>query len=190
MNNQTNLHLGCGNVRIPNFLNIDILKTDAVDLVEDIRFLHSFQENSIDCIYACHVLEHFSRKEYLDILSRWFDLLKPNGVLRLSVPDLQEWFNYYNESGDFDIVVGALYGAQKDEFDYHKMGWTKKTLIRDLKKVGFSKTQEYDWRKTSHSQFKDWSRDYAPYHDKNGKELPDEVWFKGRLVSLNMEAIK
>ena len=185
-----NLHLGCGNVRIPEFINIDVIKTEAVDLVEDIRYLKSFKESTVDCIYACHVLEHFSRKEYNAILEKWFKLLKMGGILRISVPDLEAWFDYYKKNNDIDIVIGALYGGQKDEFDYHKMGWTKKTLTRDLKKAGFSKIQEYDWRKTTHSQFKDWSRDYAPYHDAEGKELPDEVWFNGTFVSLNLEAIK
>ena len=77
------------------FLNIDILKSDAVDIVDDIRNLKNFEERTIDTIYACHVLEHFSRKEYFSVLERWYNLLKPGGVLRLSVPDLEQWFNYY-----------------------------------------------------------------------------------------------
>jgi hypothetical protein len=49
---------------------------------------------------------------------------------------------------------------------------------------------KYDWQQTEHSHIRDWSCDYLPRHDKNENELSDDEWFKGKLVSLNVEAIK
>ena len=68
------LHLGCGNIRLTGFCNVDILTTSAVDVVSDISKLENFSDNSIELIYACHVLEHFSHDEAVDVLQRWFDV--------------------------------------------------------------------------------------------------------------------
>ena len=81
------LHLGCGHIRIPGFLNVDILDSSAVDLQDDISKLNKVPDNSVDLIYACHVLEHFSHVEALAVLKRWHEVLKPGGELRISVPD-------------------------------------------------------------------------------------------------------
>ena len=50
--------------------------------------------------------------------------------------------------------------------------------------------KKYDYSKTEHSYIRDWARDYLPYHDKDGNELPDKEWIKGTLISLNVECIK
>jgi predicted SAM-dependent methyltransferase len=191
MEEKIKLHLGCGKVNLGGFINIDLLPNEGVDVVEDIRTLKSFTEESVDLIYACHVLEHISRHEYKKVLKRWYSLLRPNGVLRLSGrPNLREWFKYYFETGDFKTLLSALYGGQENKYNYHYMGWVEETLREDLLEAGFTNIKKYDWQTTEHSNIKDWSRDYLPYCDEEGNMLLDEEWFKGRFVNLNVEAIK
>ena len=184
------LHLGCADRILDGFINIDMLPLEGVDLIENVETLESFQDSSIDLIYASHVLEHISRKRYKDVLKRWYDLLNSGGVLRLSVPDLKKWFEYYFESGDFRVLLSALYGGQKDKYDYHCMGWDEKTLSEDLLEVGFKTVKKYKWQDTEHSHVRDWSCDYLPYHNCDGAQLSDNEWFKGKFVSLNIEATK
>ncbi len=43
---------------------------------------------SIDGFYASHVLEHMSRKDCIDLLKRVRGWLKPAGILRVVLPDL------------------------------------------------------------------------------------------------------
>ena len=57
------LHLGCGSKRIEGFTNIDIRYLPGVDEINHVRFLRNYKNNSVDLIYACHVLEHFGRWE-------------------------------------------------------------------------------------------------------------------------------
>ena len=184
------LHLGCGNKRIEGYTNIDMVETSAVDLVADIRHLHDYDEESVDIIYACHVLEHISRNEYKKVLRRWLQVLKPGGILRISIPDLEKWFLYCLRTDNFRLILGALYGEQDNIYNLHKMGWTEKTIKEDLLEVGFTKVNNYDWKSTEHSDIKDWSRDYLPYCDVDGKQLDDEEWYKGEFVNANIEAKK
>ena len=192
------LHLGCGDVKIDGYVNIDIrsypiYRTQSPippDVIDDITQLRQFKRNSISVIYVCHTLEHLTRFNYNIALKRWFELLKKDGILRISVPDLENLCQYYVETGDLNSIRGSLYGGQDYKENFHYWGWDFNELSKDLKQVGFKKIQRYDWQKTEHSQVRDWSCDYVPRHDSNGNELKDEEWFKGTLVSLNVEAIK
>ena len=58
--------------------------------VGDIVFGLSLPDNCADAVYASHVLEHLPRNDILRALANTFRLLKPGGVFRLVVPDL-EW---------------------------------------------------------------------------------------------------
>lgn len=174
------LHLGCGTKRIEGFINIDIRSMDSVDVVEDIKELKSFKDNTVSLIYASHVLEHFGRKEYKLILTRWYDLLKDAGTLRLCVPDLEQVFNHYAKFKDIEILRGFLYGGQTYDQNYHYCGWDFASLSKDLKEIGFKSVQRYNWRDTEHSSIDDFSQSYLPHMEKN----------TGMLMSLNLEAIK
>ena len=73
------LHLGCGLKKIEGYVNIDIRPDVNPDIIDDIYKLNKIPNNSVDVIYACHVLEHFGRHEYLNVLKRWFEILKEGG---------------------------------------------------------------------------------------------------------------
>lgn len=45
--NKIKLHLGCGNVRIDGFINIDVNYLPNVDVVDNVRHLRKFKENSV-----------------------------------------------------------------------------------------------------------------------------------------------
>ena len=86
------LHLGCGTKIIDGYVNVDIRQELNCDIVDDIKTLTTFQNNVAEEIYACHVLEHFSRHEYKEVLTRWFEVLKKGGILKISVPNLEKVF--------------------------------------------------------------------------------------------------
>lgn len=174
------LHLGCGNKKIKDYINIDIRKEVNPDLIEDISKLETFCENSVDIIYVSHVLEHFSRHEYKKVLSRWYDILKKDGILRISVPDFESINEYYNNTKDLSKLIGLLYGGQNYKENYHYYVWDFKTLEKDLKSVNFKKVIKFNWRETEHFQVDDFSQSYLPHMDK----------INGKLMSLNVEAIK
>lgn len=143
------LHLGCGNIHLPGFCNVDILMTHAVDVVSDISKLDKFADNSIELIYACHVLEHFSHEDAINVLHRWFEVLKPGGELRISVPDIDRIVKIYHENWQhFQTAgnspwIGLLYGGQGDPYDFHKTGFNYCWMRHLLEDIGYVEVVEY-----------------------------------------------
>jgi predicted SAM-dependent methyltransferase len=176
------LHLGCGKKYIEGFKHVDLQDFNHIDYKTSVNDLYFAKDDSVELIYAAHILEHFGRNEYKNILREWFRVLKPNGVLRMSVPSFNAIIKYYTQKDDnLEVLLGLLVGGQKDgEFDYHNMVFDKKLLVRVLQEIGFTDVTEYDWRNTHHHHVDDFSQAYLPHMDKES----------GMLMSLNIEAIK
>ncbi len=177
------LHLGCGNKHIEGFYHVDALAYDHVDHVGPVDRLPQIDDNTVDLIYACHVLEHFGRNEFRRVLKEWFRVLRPGGVLRLAVPDFAAVARIYVR-GDLEHgiedVVGLCVGGQRDEYDFHKMIFDADLLTRVLRETGFAEIRPWDWRQTEHADLDDYSQAYLPHMDKE----------HGTLMSLNLEASK
>jgi predicted SAM-dependent methyltransferase len=177
------LHLGCGTRYIPEFTHIDIAPAPHVDHVADIRHLDFIADNSVETIYACHVLEHFGRFEYMDVLREWNRVLRPGGILRLSVPDFAVCAEVYYEQGLADGLtglIGLICGGQRDSHDFHKMIFDRELLTKNLISTGFRDVRAWDWRTTEHAHIDDFSQAYIPHMEK----------VTGRQMSLNLEGIK
>ena len=173
------LHLGCGTKHLKDYINIDIRYLPGVDEVNNIRFLRNYKDNSVDEIYACHVLEHFGRWEYKDVLKRWFEILKPGGQLRLAIPNFNSICLYYTKTGDLKSLIGLIYGGQDYDENYHYITFDFNSLNNDLSTIGFKTIREYNYKTTEHAHIDDFSKAYLPHMDENGI-----------LMSLNIEAIK
>ena len=175
---------------------MDIDPANEPDVVADCFYPYpaAREWKNVELIYACHVLEHCCRVNVVEVLGNWLEILKPGGILRLAVPDLSAVFkryardsHYHNKTEDLTELLGFLYGGQRNEHDYHKMGWDEATLTRDLKAVGFSEVRRWDWRTTEHAGVDDYSQSYLP-HLKDCKSR--EEYEQGLHVSLNLEAVK
>jgi predicted SAM-dependent methyltransferase len=149
----------------------------------NVRELSQFESNSVELIYASHVIEYFDRFEVIDLLNEWKRILKPYGVLRLAVPNYAVLSKLYL-SGQVNIesVLGPLYGRMQmgDKVIYHKTAYDFLSLKKLLHDIGFYNVMLYDWRKTEHAEFDDHSQAYFPHMDKSN----------GTLISLNVECIK
>jgi predicted SAM-dependent methyltransferase len=174
------LHVGCGNVILPGWTNLDIEKLPGVNVVDDITTLTKIPDNSCDIIYASHVLEHVGRDEFENVIRVWNQKLKNNGTLRIAVPDFEKIITWYQKTKQIIDIVGLVSGGQKTKYDYHKMIYDKKRLTEILLDMGFQDIKEWDWRQTDHSKFDDYSQCYLPHMDKDN----------GLLMSLNLEATK
>jgi predicted SAM-dependent methyltransferase len=83
------LNLGCGNRFHPDWVNVDFAATDHCVLSHDLRRGVPFPDEQFDVVYHSHLLEHFSRPFALSFLGECARVLKPGGIIRIAVPDLE-----------------------------------------------------------------------------------------------------
>lgn len=175
------LHLGCGRVRLPGYINVDIQDGPAVDRVADLHAL-PWDDASVDMVYSCAAIEHFGRHEWGDVLKEWARVLKPGALLRLSTADFEAAIEQYRQAHNLKELLGLLVGGQKDDYDWHGMILDFATLKAGLEAAGFCDVRRYDWKQTELGKLgiDDYSQAYLPHLDKEN----------GRLMMLNVEAIK
>ena len=144
------LNLGSGERPLPGFVNVDTLAdAPGVDVVADVTQRLPFDDGSAELIYAVHLLEHVATDRVPEVLADWRRVLRPGGVLMVAVPDLDAiarilvdragWF-----TPPHNPWLGAIYGGQKDEWDFHKTGFTAPWLAHLLENAGFGEVRHLE----------------------------------------------
>lgn len=83
------LHIGCGRVRFDGWVNIDSDPAISLpDVVWDLSRGIPAPDGSCELIYSEHLLEHLEVEEGLDLLRECRRVLRPGGIMRLSMPSL------------------------------------------------------------------------------------------------------
>lgn len=176
------INIGCGSRNFgDDWIHIDGGNYDHINS-KDI-LIKEFRKESAELIYASHLIEYFDRGKIVQILKRWKEVLKPNGILRLSVPNFKVYAKLYLENKiSLHDCLGPLYGKMEmgNETIYHKTTYDFSSLKKLLEEVGLRNIKKYNWRKTEHSKFDDYSQAYIPHMEKNS----------GTLMSLNIECVK
>jgi len=107
-----------------------------------------------DVLYSSHVLEHLSLEDLRIALANVFSLLKPGGIFRLVVPDLEIEARKYLESDEDGRAITFLQAISLGKATrartisgwlhelignaYHLWMWDFLGLEAELKKVGFT----------------------------------------------------
>jgi predicted SAM-dependent methyltransferase len=173
------IHLGCGRINAPGFINVDAVPLPHIHYVREVDDLSVFPKEYADLIYASHVLEHISHRKVAKVLKEWRRVLKRGGILRIGVPDFDRIIELYSAEGrDVSVIMGALMGGQDYDYNFHKTIFNRKYLTRLFKSVGFRKVRKWDPRKVELHSFEDWT---SKPIEKGGKKY----W-----ASLNLEAVK
>lgn len=109
------LHVGNGGVYLQGWINLDKHSTYQNDLCVDVLQTF-FEENSFEVIYSSHFFEHLlfpiDAVEFLNRAYRW---LKPDGIFRIAVPDLELAVRAYYEGRSLDFLYGKEFKGY-----YHK----------------------------------------------------------------------
>lgn len=83
------LNFGCGSRLSSGWQNIDFYSVDSRVRRVNLLAGFPFPDNHLDAVYSNHVLEHFTRDQGLFLIKESYRVLKPNGILRIVVPDLE-----------------------------------------------------------------------------------------------------
>lgn len=89
MHSNARINLGCGRRTHPDWINVDLYASNAGVVQHDLRRPLPFESDSIEVAYHSHVLEHFELSEGMAFMKECVRVLKPGGVLRIVVPDLE-----------------------------------------------------------------------------------------------------
>lgn len=179
IDHQINLHLGCGMVKHPSFINIDGRAASHIHFVRAIDDLKPFQNQTVDLIYASHCLEHFPFNKIPHVLLEWQRVLKLGGILRLSVPDFDLLLDIYDKNNkELETIMMPLLGGQDYPTNFHMTVFNQQYLTKILKNAGFSTVQQWEPGSSYLTTLNDWSCRSVII---NGTAYP---------VSLNLEAIK
>ncbi|MBP0020683.1 MAG: methyltransferase domain-containing protein [Cyanobacteria bacterium SBLK] len=186
------LHIGCGLVIAEGWKNIDAspsLRLVKLPIIG--RFLIpifnlpewspnaqygnivkglDITPNSCDLIYASHVLEHLSIIDFHLAMERIFSYLKPHGIFRAVVPDLEHLINIYirerkEEKGASEAAINFMtnslvghWGTRKSVGDRlremfsnnrHQWMWDEPSLKEAFFEHGFTDVrgcQYQEWR--------------------------------------------
>jgi len=171
------LHLGCGQNILPGFINCDLYsKGDFISQIDAIVL--PFKDSTVDVIYACHILEHFSRHEIVDVLSEWCRVLKKGGELYIAVPNFEAIANHYLKYHDVEVIQGLLNGGQDCDWNKHIVSFDFAYIKKCLDAAGFCDVSLYDYKDFDvFADHDDFSQAYLPHMDREN----------GTLMSLNIE---
>jgi SAM-dependent methyltransferase len=175
MNNDTKysqhfkkFNLGCGDKLYKDFLNIGYwsalelggLYKDLNGSIGTFMLNHDLvngipaEDNSLDLIYHSHMLEHLSYEDGINFIKECYRTLKPNGRMRILVPDLELWINAYSSKNRFffeqyrKILNSDIYVTNASIFmgmlhnHEHKCGYDFESLSWVLGNAGFVEVEK------------------------------------------------
>lgn len=98
------LNWGCGDAGEPGWVNSDLKEGPGIHVTADIRLGLPLGDDSFDYIVSIHALPMLSYRDLVPALEELRRLLKPGGVLRLSLPDVDKGIAAYLR-GDRDYFM-------------------------------------------------------------------------------------
>jgi len=139
------LNWGCGDHTRLGWINSDVKEGSGVDLVADIRRGLPLASESVDCAVSVHALPELTYPELVPALEELLRVLKPRGVLRLVLPDLDKAARAYvgGDDGYFDLVAadavtpGGRFVTQILWYGYSRSLFTLDFATELLEKAGF-----------------------------------------------------
>lgn len=149
------LHWGCGEVRREGWIHSDIKDGPGVDIVCDILDGLPLEDGSIDCISSQHVLPELKVYRQVKALRELRRVLKPGGVLRLCLPDLDLAIEAYREGRrgyfhvrEWDTIAGDFI-THVLWYGYARTMFTYEFAEELLRKAGFEDVRRAAYRRTT-----------------------------------------
>lgn len=103
-----------------------------------------FSDNSIEAVYSSHMLINFARQQALTCLKEVHRVLRPDGILRLVMPDLDHWINIYDpENPDAFLQLVYLPRTKRKQNHIHWM-YNAGSLRKIMQEAGFKNIMQYE----------------------------------------------
>ncbi|GAB4550960.1 MAG: hypothetical protein Tsb0014_45380 [Pleurocapsa sp.] len=105
------LNLGCGYRFNSSWTNLNFTATGEGVIAHNLTKGIPFPDNYFDVVYHSHLLEHFPTNETQSFLNECFRVLRPQGVLRTAVPDLEQIAKTYLQALEQAISGSSEWSA-------------------------------------------------------------------------------
>jgi len=195
------VHIGCGPYLIDKWLNVDLQPVYGATYM-DAEQKYPFPDSSIQYIFSEHLFEHLSYTGGKNMLRECYRILKPKGIIRLTMPSLEFLINLYidKENALYEKYIDwstSLFAPEiKEDFHSskipsmfivnnfmhfwgHKMIYDKETLTHLLKEHGF---KNITYPKNGESSYL-----LLNNLESHGKSIPE---WANNLESFSVEAQK
>lgn len=129
------------------------------------------EKNSANAMYSSHVLEHLTLNEFRKTIRNVYSYLKPGGIFRSVLPDLEFYINNYKNSGDSDAAEKFMRDTLLGEKETvrgmgsiprtifgrsaHLWMWDYKAIARELEDAGFTDVRRAAFGDSSEPRFAD-----------------------------------
>jgi len=180
----TILNLGCGTKTSPHTVNIDFsiyqrirkapggklvaralvrgVRREHLDSMDDNLVVHDLRKgipvatSSVDAVYHSHTQEHLDREDVPGFLAEAFRVLRPDGIHRVVVPDLEALVREYLESLDarrldHDVAIERIIGqcVRREAFGTSRQPPVRRRLeniiLGDARRRGETHQWMWDW---------------------------------------------
>jgi predicted SAM-dependent methyltransferase len=190
------VHYGCGQTAPPEWKNFDVSPTLRIQQTpilgailkrslgqtfeRNVRYgditegLPGIEDGTVDGVYCSHVLEHMSLEHFRMALQKTYKMLKPGGVFRIIMPNLEILIRDYISDKDekqdpeasvrlikrmmmgvesrprkFMAVVKHLFG-----YLHHLWLWDWESTEQELRNTGFTDIRRCEFNDSADSMFK------------------------------------
>jgi SAM-dependent methyltransferase len=155
------LQVGCGSNSLKGWLNADIV---SGDIYLNATKRMPFNDRTFDFIFCEHFIEHISLGDSFNFLKECLRILKINGIIRITTPDLEKLIEIYFDTNKFarreDFIritsdkirispceLFNRYFGQDHKFIYDK------TFIQSvLLKIGFANSTFCSCHESNHAE--------------------------------------
>lgn len=145
---------------------------DNVKYGDILKRLKGVAPASADGVYCSHVLEHLSLADFRSALRNTYDLLKPGGIFRCVLPDLEHCINVYQadkQRNDPNASIRFMQSTMLGITDrprsltqrlkrlignsHHLWMWDFASLARELQSAGFVHIRRCEFNDSEDKQF-------------------------------------
>jgi predicted SAM-dependent methyltransferase len=162
------LQVGCGGRLLEGWLNADIYSGDVyLNATKKLPF----KDETFNYVFCEQFIEHITLSEGLRFLSECYRILKPNGIIRITTPDLERLIDIYHnaialkEFMKIDAVSSPCEFFNSFFNPAHKIVYDRKLLAKQVEKAKFKNIVFQDTGKSSHLALMNIEKHLEEYRD-------------------------
>lgn len=133
------VNIGCGNQKLPDYINIDLDPLVEPDVVDDAVNYLKDKRGLVDKVVLFHTLEHIAKMDWPGLFAAVSGALKIGGEFLLSFPEFPICAKNYieNKQGKQEFWEATIFGRRISPSDAHVCACERAKIAEILVGFGF-----------------------------------------------------